>query len=117
MKGKGGGGSVREWVVSVSAFGELATELPDDLAKGERVYCEGRLTVSRWEKDGELRANLRLAGSRILMLDRIGCRARRRRWKPKPRKPLMLKQQVLPDRKGFLGGDGVCGTCTASRRQ
>jgi single-stranded DNA-binding protein len=73
-----GHGAETEWV-SVSAFGELATELPDDLAKGERVYCEGRLTVSRWEKGGEQRANLRLAASRILVLDRIGRRARRRR--------------------------------------
>jgi single-stranded DNA-binding protein len=44
--------------MNVSAFGELATKLPDDLAKGERVYCEGRLTIARWEKDGDLRATL-----------------------------------------------------------
>lgn len=73
-----GRGDETEWV-SVSAFGELATELPDDLSKGERLYCEGRLTISRWEKGGELRANLRLAASRILVLDRIGRRAKRRR--------------------------------------
>jgi single-stranded DNA-binding protein len=68
-----GRGDETEWV-SVSAFGELATELP-----GERIYCEGRLTVSRWERGGERRATLRVAASRILVLDRIGRRARRRR--------------------------------------
>jgi single-stranded DNA-binding protein len=52
-----GRGDETEWL-SVSAFGDLATGLPDDLAKGERVYCEGRLTISRWEKDGDLRATL-----------------------------------------------------------
>jgi single stranded DNA-binding protein len=72
-----GHGDETEWV-SVSAFGELATELPGDLSKGERIYCEGRLTVARWEKGGELRANLRLAANRILVLDRIGRRAKRK---------------------------------------
>jgi len=78
-----GRGDETEWV-SVSAFGELATELPEELAKGERVYVEGRLTISRWEKGGELRANLRLAASRILVLgpDRTPRHARtpQRRW-------------------------------------
>ncbi|MGH3632307.1 MAG: single-stranded DNA-binding protein, partial [Sciscionella sp.] len=32
----------------VSVFGEMMEELPDDLAKGERVYIEGKLRVSRW---------------------------------------------------------------------
>jgi single-strand DNA-binding protein len=73
-----GRGDETEWL-SVSAFGDQATELPDDLAKGERVYCEGRLSVAYWQKDGERRATLRVAASRILVLDRIGRRARRRR--------------------------------------
>jgi single-stranded DNA-binding protein len=73
-----GRGDETEWL-SASAFGDLAAELPDDLVKGERVYCEGRLTIAYWEKGGERRATLRVAASRILVLDRIGRRTRRRR--------------------------------------
>jgi single-stranded DNA-binding protein len=69
-----------EWV-SVALFGEVMDSLPDDLVKGERIYVEGRLKVSRYcdKRSGETRANLQVSATRALLLDRIGRRARRPR--------------------------------------
>ena len=36
-----------EWV-NVSAFEDVAAQMPADAAKGERVYIEGRARVNRW---------------------------------------------------------------------
>ena len=68
--------------MSISAFGEIADELPDDLAAGERCYCEGKLRVSRWQKDGEKRSGLQVAASKLVVLDRIGRKGRRVQRKP-----------------------------------
>jgi single-strand DNA-binding protein len=65
--------------LSVAVFGDLISELPADLNKGERIHIEGRLTLSHWEKNGEKRITLRVAASQVVVLDRIGRRARRRR--------------------------------------
>jgi single-stranded DNA-binding protein len=73
-----GRGDETQWL-SVAVFDNLMSELPADLGKGERVYCEGRLTVASWEKDGVQRTTLRVAATRILALDRIGRRKRSRR--------------------------------------
>lgn len=68
-----------EWI-SVACFGAVMESLPDDLVSGERVYCEGKLKVSRYVgKDGEPRASLQLSATRVLVLDRIGRRAKRRK--------------------------------------
>jgi single-stranded DNA-binding protein len=67
-----------EWI-NVSAFSKVAAELPSDLVKGERLYVEGRLKVSRWQKDGIECVSLQVAARRILVLDRIGRRRRLRR--------------------------------------
>ena len=70
-----------EWV-SIAAFDELAAILPPDLEKGERIYVEGKLKLSRWQKDGVDRVSLHVAASRIEVLDRIGRRPRRAGRKP-----------------------------------
>lgn len=63
-----------EWI-SVACFGDVMDELPNDLAKGERIYVEGKLKISRYtDKHGEQRASLQLSASRIIVLDRIGRR-------------------------------------------
>jgi single-strand DNA-binding protein len=72
-----------EWV-SVALFGEPVEGLPDDLAKGARVYVDGKLRMNRWvDKAGGARASLQVAATRALLLDRIG---RRRRKAPRPGK-------------------------------
>src|SRR5690242_13169093 len=68
-----------EWV-NVSAFEAVADEIPDDLAKGERIYVEGSGRLNRWTtKDGLPRLNLQVTARRVLVLDRIG----RKRGKPR----------------------------------
>jgi len=44
--------------VQVTAFGKLAQELAGELVASDKVYVEGKLTLSTWEKDGEKRAGL-----------------------------------------------------------
>src|SRR5262245_24120783 len=68
-----------EWI-NVAVFQPLANELPDDLGKGERLYVEGKLRVSRWEGTEGPRYSLQVTATRILVLDRIG---RKRRKKPR----------------------------------
>ncbi|SRR5581483_3829759 len=66
-----------EWV-NVSAFEAVADEVPGDLAKGERLYVEGRARLSRWTtKDGQARVNLQVTAFRLLVLDRIGRKRRK----------------------------------------
>jgi len=72
-----GSSEAAEWV-SVSAFGEVADELPDDLAAGERCYCEGKLRLNKWSgKDGSERSNLQVTASKIVVLNRIGRKRRK----------------------------------------
>ena len=73
-----GRGDETLWL-SVAVFDSLVSDLPEDLGKGERVYCEGRLSLSTWEKDGVERTTLRVAATKVLALDRIGRRRKRRR--------------------------------------
>jgi single-strand DNA-binding protein len=82
-----------EWI-SVSVFGDLLEAVPDDLTKGERLYVEGKLKVSRFtdKRSGEARANLQVSATRLLVLDRIGRRARR----PRPRKTDDPGSSVIP---------------------
>jgi single-strand DNA-binding protein len=65
-----------EWI-NVSAFNKVSAELPSDLEKGERLYVEGKLKVSRWQKTGIERVTLQVVAKHILVLDRIGRRRRR----------------------------------------
>jgi single-stranded DNA-binding protein len=61
-----------EWV-NVSAFEEVADDIPLDLTKGERLYVKGKARLSRWTaKDGQPRVNFQVTASRVQVLDRIG---------------------------------------------
>jgi single-strand DNA-binding protein len=62
-------GAQPEWV-KCTAFGDLAESLAEGgrLVKGAEVYAEGRLTLARWEKDGEQRSGLELAAFVVQVL-------------------------------------------------
>jgi single stranded DNA-binding protein len=60
-----GSGDDATWI-RVSVFGDLARDLSERLEKGEKVYCEGRLTLSTWTgRDGEPRTGLQLAAHHV----------------------------------------------------
>jgi single-stranded DNA-binding protein len=50
----------REYV-RVSIFDDLAERLSTELKKGDKVYSEGRLQLSRWLKDGAEKTSLQIA--------------------------------------------------------
>jgi single-strand DNA-binding protein len=58
--------------VNVAVFKDEAAKLSGKVIKGSRVYCEGRLKLDRWEKDGEKRSGLSLAAWRCDLLGQIG---------------------------------------------
>jgi single-strand DNA-binding protein len=60
--------------VRVVAFGEIAEQMAERLAKGARAYIEGRLEVSLWEPgDGRPpRVNVNLTASSIAPMGQIG---------------------------------------------
>jgi|SRR5215471_2067427 len=70
-----GSGDAVEWVI-VAAFDQLAADLPANLEKGERLYCEGKLTVWRRDSASGPKASLSVAATKIVVLDRIGRRRR-----------------------------------------
>lgn len=54
----------------VVAFGELAQRCAEYLAKGEKVYVEGRLKTSDYtDRDGIKRYSTEIIASRVLFLD------------------------------------------------
>ena len=61
-----------EWF-TVVAWNQLAEQCNQFLAKGRRVFVEGRLHSSTWEgQDGQTRFNNEIIASRVLFLDRAG---------------------------------------------
>jgi single-stranded DNA-binding protein len=58
-----------EWV-SVSVFGVLVDELPDDLEKGETIRVSGKLTLRRWQGQDGPRSGLQVNAKIIDALDR-----------------------------------------------
>jgi single-stranded DNA-binding protein len=52
-----------QWV-RVTVWDDQAATLADVLKQGSAVYCEGKLRLDRWEKDGEPRAGLSLSAWR-----------------------------------------------------
>lgn len=67
-----GHGDAAEYV-QVSAFEQLAVDLAPLLAKGAKVYAEGRLSTSKWtDRDGKERVTLNLGAWRVELLGRIG---------------------------------------------
>ncbi len=63
-----------EWV-KIAVFGERAEALAEQLAKGARIYCEGKLRLERWEgRDGAPRAGLAVTATLLQPLGQIGRR-------------------------------------------
>jgi single-stranded DNA-binding protein len=61
-----------QWV-KVAAFGETAEGLCRTLQKGDRVYCEGRLTAGIWAPEGKPpRVSLDCAAWKAEKLGQIG---------------------------------------------
>jgi single-strand DNA-binding protein len=59
-----------EWF-SVVAWGRLAEQCNQFLAKGRRVYAEGRLRTHTWEsQDGQRHYRSEIVANRVLFLDR-----------------------------------------------
>lgn len=59
-----------EWVddpvfIDVVAFGDKAERFGQDGKKGERVYVQGRLSQSEWEKDGVKKSKIEVLSDRI----------------------------------------------------
>lgn len=51
--------------MQVSVFGDLAEAVNLELSKGSCVVVHGRLSASRWETEGVLKANLAVVASRV----------------------------------------------------
>ena len=59
-----------EWF-TVVAWNRLAENCNQFLAKGQRVYAEGRLHTHTWEgQDGQRRSRTEIIANRVLFLDR-----------------------------------------------
>jgi single-strand DNA-binding protein len=59
-----------EWF-TVVAWGRLAEQCNQSLAKGRRVYAEGRLHTRTWEgQDGQRHYRSEIVANRVLFLDR-----------------------------------------------
>jgi len=59
--------------LSVAVFGERAEELAATLGKGDRLYCEGTITLRKWlDKERRERSGLNVAAARCEILGRIG---------------------------------------------
>jgi single-strand DNA-binding protein len=69
-----------QWI-RIAVFGDRAEHLASNLAKGDRVYCEGRLKLDTWaSKSGEQRTGLSVAAWKAEKLGEIG---RNKPGKPK----------------------------------
>ena len=60
-----------EWH-NVTFFGRLAEVAGEYLRKGSKVYVEGRLRTSSWEKDGQKHYKTEIIASEMQMLDSKG---------------------------------------------
>jgi len=54
--------------VDVKVFGRQAESCSEYLAKGRQVGVEGRLSFSRWEKDGQTRSKLEVTANNVQFL-------------------------------------------------
>jgi len=62
--------SETEWF-NVVAWSTLAETCKQYLAKGQRVYVEGRLQTRRWEdKEGQKHSSVEIVANEMIMLDR-----------------------------------------------
>jgi single-strand DNA-binding protein len=54
--------------VDVKVFGRMAETSSEYLAKGRQVAIEGRLSYSKWEKDGQTRSKLEVTANNVQFL-------------------------------------------------
>jgi single-strand DNA-binding protein len=54
--------------VDVKVFGRMAETTSEYLAKGRQVAIEGRLSYSKWEKDGQTRSKLEVLANNVQFL-------------------------------------------------
>lgn len=68
---KGGQRQERTEWHKVVAWGKLAEQCRDFLAKGRQVYIEGRMQTRQWDdKEGQKRSTTEVVASQIVFLDR-----------------------------------------------
>jgi len=61
-----------QWI-NVICFNETAEKLAEAARKGERVYCEGNLTLATWENgEGKTRSGLAVSAWKVERLANIG---------------------------------------------
>lgn len=65
FKGKSGDSQEEVAFIDVTAWGKTAEFCSQWLKKGTRIYVEGRLTFSQWEKDGVKRSKIDVTADRI----------------------------------------------------
>ena len=54
--------------VDVKVFGRMAETSSEYLSKGRQVAIEGRLSYSKWEKDGQTRSKLEVTANNVQFL-------------------------------------------------
>jgi single-stranded DNA-binding protein len=90
-----GEGDATQWV-RLSVFGEKAEQLAAALHRGDRVYCEGTLTLQRWtDQAGAERSGLNVAAWRCIRLGRLASAGRAR--------PAAAVNRRQPSRSPFAG--------------
>jgi single-stranded DNA-binding protein len=56
----------------VAVFGDVAAKISGHIAKGSKIYAEGRLKLDRWQKDGVEKSGLSLSAWRCDLMAQIG---------------------------------------------
>jgi single-strand DNA-binding protein len=94
-----------EWH-SVTLFGKRAEALGKMLTKGERVFVEGRLETSSYEKDGEKRYRTEVVASNIVLNGRGAGNTNEDRPAPRARhRGAHIANGASSDLTAFGGGD------------
>jgi len=87
---------VGQWV-RATCFKEVASAIAA-ARKGDRVYCEGSLTMTQWnDAHGEARHGLSVSAWKVVLLDQIGERRKQTRKPPDPNGPKPAGKDVGRD--------------------
>jgi single-stranded DNA-binding protein len=78
---------------NVAVFGDVAAKISGQIAKGSKIYAEGRLKLDRWQKDGQEKSGLSLSAWRCDLIAQIG--------KNKPPKPGIESFPPVPQGRDF----------------
>ena len=66
------GKDVNQWI-RIACFGETAERIAERAKKGDRIYCEGNLTLNTWTAaNGDMKTGLSLAAWKVERLAAIG---------------------------------------------